>query len=110
MSPRPASIRCSRGARFRGLEARWPAAIAGKHSWRAHEVFMHEVLVSLRTHQERRMPRPGFVVFILFFGIALLDALRGGHWPRVAFWLVIAALFWLLDRRHVPARPGRYDP
>ncbi len=52
------------------------------------------------------MPRPGFAVFILFFGIALLDALRGGEWLRVAFWLVIGVLFWFLDR---PASPARQD-
>lgn len=53
------------------------------------------------------MPRPGFAVFILFFGIAFLDALRGGAWLRVAFWVVIGALFWLLDRRVPSARAGR---
>ena len=44
------------------------------------------------------MLRPGLAVFVLFFGIALLDALRGGHWLRAIFWLLIGALFWLLDR------------
>jgi hypothetical protein len=43
--------------------------------------------------------RPGITIFILFFGIALLDALRGGAWARVAFWVVMGALFVLLDRR-----------
>ena len=47
------------------------------------------------------MSRPGFVVFILFFGVALLDALRGGEWPRVAFWVTMGILFWFLDRRQV---------
>jgi hypothetical protein len=70
---------------------------------------MDEVLGSLRTHQELCMARPGFVVFLLFFGIAFLDAVRGGQWPRVAFWLLIAALFWFLDHRGMPARPGRQD-
>lgn len=37
--------------------------------------------------------------FILFFGIALLDALRGGHWLQVLFWLVLGAGFYLADRR-----------
>ena len=50
------------------------------------------------------MPRPGFVVFILFFGVGILDALRGGQWPRVAFWLMMGVLFWFLDRRHLPDR------
>ena len=50
------------------------------------------------------MSRPGFVVFILFFGVALLDALRGGEWPRVAFWVTMGILFWFLDRRQLPNR------
>lgn len=51
------------------------------------------------------MTRPGITIFILFFGIALLDAVRGGHWARVLFWLAIGAIFWALDRR--PARTER---
>ena len=50
------------------------------------------------------MVRSGFAIFVLFFGIALLDALRGGEWPRVAFWVLMGLLFWFLDRRQVPNR------
>ena len=53
------------------------------------------------------MPRPGLTVFVLFFGIALLDALRGGHWWRALFWLLIGALFWLLDRPKSATGPAR---
>lgn len=42
--------------------------------------------------------RPGLTVFILFFGIALLDAVGGGHWARALFWVAMGAVFWLLDR------------
>jgi hypothetical protein len=45
--------------------------------------------------------RAGFTIFILFFGVALLDALRGGQWARVAFWIVIGALFFLMDQKGV---------
>lgn len=45
--------------------------------------------------------RSNFTIFILFFGIALLDAIRGGYWLRVLFWLAIAALFLVADRRQV---------
>ena len=43
--------------------------------------------------------RPGLTVFILFFGIALLDAVGGGHWARALFWVamgggVLAARSW----------------
>lgn len=47
---------------------------------------------------EAGMSRPGFTIFILFFGVALVDALRGGYWPRIAFWVGIGAAFWLLER------------
>lgn len=44
--------------------------------------------------------RTNLTIFALFFGIALLDAIRGGNWLRVAFWLAIAAAFFLADRRN----------
>ena len=45
--------------------------------------------------------RSNFTIFLLFFGISLLDAFRGGHWLRVLFWVVIGLGFLLADRRHV---------
>jgi hypothetical protein len=41
-------------------------------------------------------------VFLLFFGIALLDALRSHDWLRAAFWLAIGLVFLRADalRRH----------
>jgi hypothetical protein len=47
--------------------------------------------------------RPALTIFILFFGIALLDAFRGGHWQRALFWVVMGVLFFLLDRQ-LPAK------
>ena len=44
------------------------------------------------------MKSSGLTVFVLFFGIALLDALRGGEWPRIAFWLAVGTGFWVLER------------
>ena len=32
-------------------------------------------------------------VFVLFFGVALLDALRSGDWVRAAFWVAIGLVF-----------------
>jgi hypothetical protein len=40
-------------------------------------------------------------IFILFFGVAVIEALRGAQWPQVAFWVVIAVVFFLLERRGV---------
>lgn len=48
--------------------------------------------------------RGSFTIFLLFFGIALLDAVQGGYWLRVLFWLAIAALFLYADRRQVSKR------
>jgi len=44
------------------------------------------------------MMYPGFTIFLVFFGISLLDALWGGHWVRALFWVAIGVLFFVLDR------------
>jgi hypothetical protein len=36
-------------------------------------------------------------VFLLFFGLALLDAIRSGDWLRAAFWLAIGLVFLRAD-------------
>jgi hypothetical protein len=36
-------------------------------------------------------------VFLLFFGIALLDALRSQDWLRAAFWVAIGLVFLRAD-------------
>ncbi len=43
------------------------------------------------------MKYAGFTIFLLFFGISLLDALWGGHWVRALFWVGIGLLFFALD-------------
>ena len=54
------------------------------------------------------MVNPGLTIFLVFFGISLLDALSGGHWLRGAFWILIGVAFWALDRmRH--RRPAGAD-
>ena len=40
---------------------------------------------------------PNVTVFLLFFGISLLDALGGGDWLRAAFWLAIGVVFLRAD-------------
>lgn len=40
----------------------------------------------------------GFTVFILFFGLALLDALGSGDRVRAAFWVAIGAVFLWMDQ------------
>ena len=48
--------------------------------------------------------RPGFTIFLLFFSIAFLDAVRGGQWPRILFWVAMGAFFFLADRRGMAKR------
>jgi hypothetical protein len=49
------------------------------------------------------MSRPemneGLVVFLLFFGIALLTALEHRSWSVAAFWIAMATLFVYAGRR-----------
>lgn len=40
----------------------------------------------------------GVTIFLVFFGISLLDALVGGHWLRAWFWVAIGLAFWAFDR------------
>ena len=39
----------------------------------------------------------GFTVFVLFFGIALLEAFQNGQWMRATFWLVVGTVFLVAD-------------
>jgi hypothetical protein len=39
----------------------------------------------------------GFIVFILFFGIALLDAVHSFDWLRIVFWLATGLVFIIAD-------------
>ena len=54
------------------------------------------------------MTRPGVTIFILFFGVAFLDALTDGRWPRIAFWATMGVAFLTLDwwghRKHPTPR------
>jgi hypothetical protein len=48
--------------------------------------------------------RTNLAIFIVFFGIGLLDAIRGGRLLRILFWLGIGAIFFLADRRQLSKR------
>jgi hypothetical protein len=39
-----------------------------------------------------------FTIFLLFFGIAALEAIRTHNWPSVAFWLATSAVFFVANR------------
>jgi hypothetical protein len=44
----------------------------------------------------------GFAIFIIFFGVAALQAFTSGSWTRTLFWLAIGAAFLIADnvRKH----------
>ena len=38
-----------------------------------------------------------FAVFLLFFGVGLLEAFQTSNWAKAAFWIVIGIVFLLAD-------------
>jgi len=44
------------------------------------------------------MSWPGVTMFLLFFGIATMDALTSRNWLRIVFWVAMAIAFAVLDR------------
>jgi hypothetical protein len=38
-----------------------------------------------------------FTVFLIFFGVSLLEAFRTRNWINVAFWIFIAIMFLIAD-------------
>jgi hypothetical protein len=45
-------------------------------------------------------PGPGFTIFMLFFALALIDAIRLQDWLKVSFWAGIGVVFLLLDNKN----------
>ena len=39
----------------------------------------------------------GFTIFILFFGIATLDAFQTQDWSNIIFWVAIGSVFLVSD-------------
>jgi hypothetical protein len=38
-----------------------------------------------------------FAVFLLFFGVAALEAFQTANWPKVAIWVAIGIVFLVAD-------------
>lgn len=49
-------------------------------------------------------PGTNFVIFILFFGVAVLEAFQTLNWFKAAFWLAIGAVFLAGDNLKKEAR------
>jgi hypothetical protein len=45
-----------------------------------------------------------FTIFLLFFGVATLEALQTASWIRAAFWLAIACAFLYMDSSYESPR------
>ena len=45
-----------------------------------------------------------FTVFLLFFGISMLEAFQTRNWIKAAFWLAIGTVFLLADNQKKDAR------
>jgi len=41
---------------------------------------------------------PNFIIFLLFFGVAALEAFESRSWVKCAFWLAIGMVFLAADR------------
>jgi len=79
--------------------------LARQSPFRTASSFLQAWEATLTTYGPGEAPmRTNLTIFILFFGIALLDAIRGGHWLRILFWLGIGAFFFWADRRQLARR------
>ena len=38
-----------------------------------------------------------FAVFVLFFGVAVIEAIQTKNWLKVGFWIAISLVFFLAD-------------
>ena len=38
-----------------------------------------------------------FTIYLLFFGVAALEAFQTRNWPKAAFWLAIGIVFLVAD-------------
>jgi len=38
-----------------------------------------------------------FTVFLLFFGVGILEAIQTRNWPKAAFWFAIGLVFLVAD-------------
>ena len=63
---------------------------------RGAEIFFPERLIRRCTMKSISLST-NFAIFILFFGIATLEAFQNHHWLRAAFWLAVAVVFVCAD-------------
>jgi hypothetical protein len=49
-----------------------------------------------------------FVVFLLFFGAAALEAFQSANWAKAAFWVAIGSVFLVADNLKKNNREKNY--
>ena len=52
----------------------------------------------------------GFTVFLLFFGVATLEAFQVRNWLKAAFWLAIGVVFLIGDNLRGKAQGHSVEP
>jgi len=62
-------------------------------------MFVHEIL-----YHEMKKIKPGtnFTIFILFFGIGMLEAFQTQNWLEAFFWVTIGIVFLAADTLKKP--------
>jgi hypothetical protein len=55
------------------------------------------------TIKARLIKLQGIMIFLLFFGVATLEAFQTRDWIRAAVWLAIGAVFLIADNLRKPA-------
>jgi len=50
----------------------------------------------------------GFAIFIIFFGLSLLEEFRTGQWSMVGLWLTIGIVFFIADNLRTRGTPRRH--
>jgi hypothetical protein len=45
----------------------------------------------------------GLAIFLLFFGVAVLESFQSRNWIKAAFWLAIGVVFLWADKLRKPA-------
>lgn len=48
-----------------------------------------------------------FAIFILFFGVAALEAFQTQNWPKAGFWAAIGLVFLLADNLNRSERTNK---
>jgi hypothetical protein len=53
-----------------------------------------------------KMINPGtnFTIFLLFFGVAAIEAIQTANWLKAGFWAVIGLVFLWADRTRKPGK------